>query len=182
VIADVHAVDQQRHEIEPIQRRALPGRELRRRAGHEAPADRALTGPAALHVRTDRLQAPRVLPRRDADEHLLDHAPVERIGGGHRLERGQRDLASGRAHAGTLDGDLPAAEDDFAAGRPGPARRLLGLLGIPRPADGGAIFFEHRGEDFQARSQRQFQQLGLRVDEQIDERQMTQRGFRMENG
>jgi hypothetical protein len=181
VIAEMHAVDQQRDEVEAIERHALPGRELRRRPGDEAPADHALARAAALHLRTDRLQAPRVLPRRNAHEHLLDDAPVEWISGRHRRERGQRDLAGGRAHARTLERDLPATEDDFAARGTGPARRPLGLVGIPRPADGRAIFLEHGGEDLQARSQRQFQQFGLRVDEQIDERQMTQGGFRVRN-
>jgi hypothetical protein len=53
---------------------------------------------------------------------------------------------------------------------------------VARAADRGPIFFEHRGEDLQARSQRQFQQLGLGVDEQIDERQMTQGRLWMGNG
>jgi hypothetical protein len=39
VIAEVHAVDQQRLEVEAVERRALPGRELRRRAGDKATTD-----------------------------------------------------------------------------------------------------------------------------------------------
>ena len=182
MIAEVHAVDQQRDEVEAVEQRALPRRELRRRTGDEAPADSTLARAAARHLRPDRLQAPRVLPRSNADEHLLDDAPVEWIGSRHRLERGQRDLAGRGADAQTLDRHFPATEDDFAARGTGPARRPLGLVGIPRPADGRAIFLEHGGEDLQARSQRQFQQLGLRVDEQIDQRQVTQWGFRVGNG
>jgi hypothetical protein len=45
-----------------------------------------------------------------------------------------------------------------------------------------AILLDHRGEDLQARSQRQFQQLRLRVDEQINQRQMAQRRFDWGNG
>jgi hypothetical protein len=56
------------------------------------------------------LEAPRVLPRRDADEHLLDDVPIEWIGGRHRLERRQRDFAGCRAHAWTLDHHLPAPD------------------------------------------------------------------------
>jgi hypothetical protein len=66
----------------------------------------ALGRAAALHLRTDWLQARRLLPRCDAHEHLLDDAPVERVGGYHRLERRQRDLAGGRAHARAWDRDL----------------------------------------------------------------------------
>src|SRR5436190_2059595 len=83
---------------EAFERDALPGRELRRRAGDEPTAHRALAGAAAFHVQTDWLQAPRVLPRRDAHEHLLDDAPIEWISGRHRFECGQRDLAAGGAH------------------------------------------------------------------------------------
>jgi hypothetical protein len=51
------------------------------------------------------------------------------------------------------------------------ARRWRG--GCGRSADRFPILLEHRGEDLQFRAQPQFQQLGLGVDEQIDERQMT---------
>ena len=54
---------------------------------------------------------------------------------------------------------------------------------IPRPADGGAILLQHRGRStFRPDRERQFQQLGLRVDEQIDQRQMTQREIRLGDG
>jgi hypothetical protein len=45
---------------------------------------------------------------------------------------------------------------------------------VPRTAEARPILPEHGGEDLQATAQRQFQQLGLRVDQQIDERQMAQ--------
>jgi hypothetical protein len=44
------------------------------------------------------------------------------------------------------------------------------------------ILLEHRGEDLQSRTQRQFRQLGLGVDEQIDERQTTHGRFWVGNG
>src|SRR5206468_12641012 len=117
VIPEVHAVDQQRDQVEGIERRTLPRRELRRRAGDEAAADRALTGPTTLHLSTERLQAPRVLTRGHAHQHLLDDATIERIGGGHCLKRRQRDLASRGPYARALDRDFPTAQDDFALRR-----------------------------------------------------------------
>ena len=150
--------------------------------GDEATTDRALAGTPALHVRAQGLQTPGVLARRHADEHLFDHPPVQRIGRGHRLKRRQRDLTRRRPHPWTLDRHLPAAQHDFALGGAGPAGRPVRLVGVPRPADRGAIFFEHGGEDLQPRSQRQFQQLGLRLDQQVDERQMAQRRFGVWNG
>jgi hypothetical protein len=98
-IGDMDTVDQQGHEIEAVERRALPGRELRRRPGDETSADRALARAAACDLRPDRLQTPRVLPRGNADQHLLDNAPVKGVGGRHRCVRGQRNLAGGRPHA-----------------------------------------------------------------------------------
>jgi hypothetical protein len=85
-----------------------------------------------------------------AHQHLFDDTPIERIGGGHRLERGQRDLARRRAHARTLDRDLPASQHDFALCRARTARRPLGVMGIPQAANGRAILLEHRGEDLEA--------------------------------
>jgi hypothetical protein len=139
--------------------------------GDETATDRALTGPPTLHLSTERLQAPRVLTRGDAHQHLLDDAA---IGRGHRLKRRQCDLARCGSHARSLDGDFPTAQDDFALGRARPARRPIGLVRVPRPADGRALLFQHGREDLQPRSQRQFQQLRPCVDEQIDERQMAQ--------
>jgi hypothetical protein len=101
LIAEMHAVDQQRDEIEAIKGRTLPGRELRGRAGDEAAADRALAGPTALHLRPDRLQAPCVLAGGDAHQHLLDDA-VERVRRRHGLKRRQRHLAGRRPHARAL--------------------------------------------------------------------------------
>jgi len=169
----MHAVDQQRHQVEGLQRHALPGGKLRRCFHDEAATDRALAGPPTLHLRAERLQAPGILARGHAHQHLFDHPPVDRISSGHRPERGQRDLAGRGSHAGALEGDLPAAQHHFARRGARPARRPIGLVRIPRSADGGAIFFEHRGEYPQPGSQGQFQQLRLRIDQQIHEGQMA---------
>jgi hypothetical protein len=170
----VDPVDQQRNEVEGVERRALPGGELRGRAGDKAATDGALARAPALHLRGERLQAPRVLAGGYADEHLFDDPTIEGIGRGHRLKRRQCDLARCGSHARSLDGDFPTAQDDFALGRARPARRPIGLVRVPRPADGRALLFQHGREDLQPRSQRQFQQLRPCVDEQIDERQMAQ--------
>ena len=44
---------------------------------------------------------------------------------------------------------------------------------IARTADRRPILFEHRGEDLQARGDGELHQLGPRIDEEIDERQMA---------
>jgi len=41
---------------------------------------------------------------------------------------------------------------------------------IPGAAEGRAIFFEHRLQHPQARADRELEELGPRIDEQIDER------------
>ena len=91
------------------------------------------------------------------------------------LQAALRDFADRGPHPWALDGHLPATQDHFAASRAGSARWPIGLVRVPRAAESDPILFQHRGEHAHARSQGQFQQLRPRVDEQIDERQMTQR-------
>ena len=79
VLADVHAVEDQRDEVEAVERGGLPRPQLRRRLGHEAPADAALARPATHHPGRHRLQAPRILAGRDAHQHLVDDAPIQRV-------------------------------------------------------------------------------------------------------
>src|SRR5262249_31275970 len=76
VLTDVHAVDDEADQVERLKRRRLPRRQLRRRLGDEAATDRALARAAAPHRGRYGLQAARVTPRGDADEHLLDHTPI----------------------------------------------------------------------------------------------------------
>ena len=103
VLADVDAVDQERHEIEAVERGRPPGGELRRRLRDEAAAHGALARAPAGHRRRQRLQTARILARRHAHEHLLDHAPIQRILAGHpemsatALPRRRRARAAGEA-------------------------------------------------------------------------------------
>ena len=93
MLADVHPVQDQGDEVEPVQRRRLPGAQLRRRLRHEAAADTALARTAADHAIRYRLQAPRILARGHAHQHLLDDATIQRVLVGQRLEGRQRHLA-----------------------------------------------------------------------------------------
>ena len=112
-------------------------------------------------------RAPRIAPGGDAHQHLLDHAAIQRIDIGHGLERGQHHLPAPRPYPRPLDGDLPAAEDDLTPyGAGAPAGRSA--VGIPRAAECRAILFEHGLQDLQARADRQLEQLGPRIDEEID--------------
>jgi hypothetical protein len=47
---------------------------------------------------------------------------------------------------------------------------------VPRTADRRAIRFEHRVQDSQTGRDGEFHQLGTRIDEKIDERQMALQG------
>ena len=131
---------------------------------HEAAAHRALARATAGHVGRHRVQAPDVLPRGHADEHLLDHAAIQRIPLRHGLEGRQGHFARRRPHARSLNDDLAAAQHDLAADGAGPTRRPIGLVGVPWATDRGAILLEHGTEDLQARSRDEFQQLGPRID------------------
>ena len=72
VLADVDAVDQQRDQVEAVEGRGLPRLQLRGGPRDEAPTDAALARAATRDVRGERIQAPRVLPRRHADQQLLE--------------------------------------------------------------------------------------------------------------
>ena len=85
------------------------------------------------------LQAATVLPRGDADEHLLDDATIQRIGVGERLERRQCDLFALGPDAGPTNLHFAPAEDDFTRGRPSARGRTRRLMLVPRAADGRSI-------------------------------------------
>ena len=54
------------------------------------------------------------------------------------------------------------------------------LMRIPWPTDGGPILFQHGFEYLQARRDDQLLELGLRINEDIDQRQVTwRRGYRL---
>jgi hypothetical protein len=89
-------------------------------------------------------QAPSIAPGGDTDEHLLDHAAVQRVDIGHGLECWPRDLVATGTHAWPLPRDLPAAEDHLTAHRAGARGLAVGHVRIPRTADGDAVLFEHR--------------------------------------
>jgi hypothetical protein len=175
VLTDVNAVNQQRHEIEGIECGRSPGGELRLGLRDEPTAHRALARTPRPDIRARGFEAAAVLPCRDAEEHLLDHATIQWVGFGERLKRRQRDLVAIRPDAWPANLHLAAAEDDLATHRPRAPRRPLGLVLIPRAADGHPIRFEHRGEDLQARGDSEFHQLGSCIDEEIDEWQVTLR-------
>ena len=182
MLPDMHAVEEQPDQGEVLQRGRLPRFELGLRLRHKAPAHRALAGAPALDVGGDRLQAARVLAGGDAHQHLFDHPSIQRVATGHRVKRRQRDFAVGRTHTRPLDGDLAPAENDLTADRAGSAGGSIGLVRVPRPTDRRAVLLEHRGEDLEARSHRELKQLDPGVDQQVDQGQMTQRGFVLGNG
>jgi hypothetical protein len=139
------------------------------------PARFTLAGATDSDVGAGGLQAATVLPRGDADEHLLDDAPIQRIGVGERLERRQRDFLALRPDAGPANLHFAPAEDDFTRDRPSARGRTLRLMLVPRAAEGCPIRFEHRAEDLQARGDGEVHQLGSCIDEEIDEGQMALR-------
>jgi hypothetical protein len=92
----VDAVDQQRHQIERIQSGRSPGRELGRGLRHKSTTHSTFAGAADADLDARWFQAATVLPRGDPEEHLLDHATIQRIGVGERLKRGPPARTRGR--------------------------------------------------------------------------------------
>ena len=159
-----------------VERGGLPRRQLRRRLRHEAATHRALARAPASHRRRHRLQAARIPPRGDAHQHLLDHAPIQRVDIGHRLERRQRHLAAPPART---------RGRRTATFRPPSTTSLLhragarGAGGRPRCAYRGpqmavrsssSIVVQH----LQPRTDGELEQLGPGIDEQIDQREVVE--------
>ena len=173
MLADVDAVHQERHEIEAVEGRRSPGGELRRRLRDEPAAHGALAGATADHRRRQRLETARILTRRHAHEHLLDHATIQWILAGHRPKARQRDFLAVGTHARPTQRHLAAPEHDLARDGAGARGLPLHLMLIALTADGRPILFEHRLQDLQARGDREFHQLCPRVHEQINEREVA---------
>ena len=176
VLPDMHAVEEQRHEVEAVQRRGLPRPELRRGLRHESPADAALARAATHDPRWHRLETPRIVTGRHAHQHLLHDAAIQGIGLGHRLEGRQRDFAACGPHAGPLHGDLPAPEDDLA--RHGARTRgvAVGVMGVPRAAQHRPVLLEQRIEYLESRLHHQLEERGLRVHQDFHEREGSDGG------
>jgi len=171
----VDPIDQQPDEVETVERRGLPGGQLRRRLRDEPAAHRALARPPAAHRRRHWLQAAGIPSGRHAHEHLLDDPAIQRIDIRHGLERGQRHLLAPGADPGAADGDLPPAEHHLA-GHGAPADGLaVGEMGIPRPTHRGPIVFEHRVQHLQPGPDRELEQLTAGIHQEVDQGQMAGR-------
>ena len=117
VLPDVHAVEEQRHKGAVVQRRRLPRPELHRGLRPEPSADAAFARAAAHHAGRQGLQTPRILAGRDAHQHVLDDAPIQRVGVRQGLERRQRDRTPVGADPRPRDSHLAPAQHDFAGHR-----------------------------------------------------------------
>ena len=147
VLADVDTVEDEADQIQVLEGRRLPRGQLRGGLGDKPAADGALTHATAGDVGRERLQTPSIAPGADTDQQLLDSAAPQGIGLGHRLESRQRYFLAGRADPGTPDCHLAPAEDDLTGHRPGPGRRTVGLVRVPRATDRGPIVLEHGVQD-----------------------------------
>ena len=181
VLADVDTVEQETDQIQLVEGRRLPRGQLRGGLGDKPAADGALTHAAAGDVGRERLQTPGIASGAHADQQLLDGAPPQWIGLGHRLEGRERHLLAPRADPGAADRYLPPPEDDGTGHRPGPGRRAVGLVRVARPADRRPILLEHGVQDLQSRPHRKVEQLRFGVNQQLDKRQPT-RGLRFNTG
>ena len=75
---------------------------------------------------------------------------------------------------------LPPAQHDLTRRMPRSRRLARRLMRIPWPTDGGPILVQHGFEYLQARRDDQLLELGLRVNEDIDQRQVPwRRGYRL---
>ena len=77
----------------------------------------------------------------------------------------------GRRAAPAADAGRPCAppQHDFAGRMARPRRPPRGLMRIPRTAHSHAILFQPRREDLQARRDDQLLELGLCIDQDVDQ-------------
>ena len=169
----VDTVEQETDQIQLVEGRCLPRGQLRGGLGDKPAADGALTHAAAGDVGRERLQTPGIASGAHADQQLLDGAPPQWIGLGHRLEGRERHLLAPRADPGAADRYLPPPEDDGTRHRPSPRRRAVGSVRVARPADRRPILLEHGVQDLQSRLHRKVEPLRFGVNYQLDERQPT---------
>ena len=88
VAADLHPVDQQRHQVKVVERQRPPRVQPRLGLRDNASTDRALARAPRGDVCTQRVETPRLLACRHAKEYLVDDAPGQRVGIRARPRRG----------------------------------------------------------------------------------------------
>ena len=131
-------------------------------------------------VGAERFQTPRILAGRHTDQHLVDHAPVQRARIRACPGRWQRNLRAGAPRTGPTNRHLPPAQHNLTRRMPRSRRLARRLMRIPWPTDGGPILFQHGFEYLPARRDDQLLELGLRINEDIDQRQVPwRRGYRL---
>ena len=83
---------------------------------------------------------------------------------------GKRNLLAGAPRTGPTNRHLPPGQHDLTRCMPRSIRLARRLMRIPWPTDGGPILFQHGFEYLQARRDDQLLELGLRINEDIDQR------------
>ena len=176
----VHAINQQPHQVQRVERRRPPRIQLRLSLRDNASTDRTLARAPRGDVGAERFQTPRILAGRHTDQHLVDHAPVQRVRIRECPGRWQRNLLAGAPRTGPTNRHLPPAQHDLTRRMPRSRRLARRLMRIPWPTDGGPILVQHGFEYLQARRDDQLLELGLRINEDIDQRQVPwRRGYRL---
>ena len=176
----VHAINQQPHQVQRVERRRPPRIQLRLSLRDKASTDRTLARAPRGDVGAERFQTPRILAGRHTDQHLVDHAPVQRVRIRECPGRWQRNLLAGAPRTGPTNRHLPPAQHDLTRRMPRSRRLARRLMRIPWPTDGGPILVQHGFEYLQARRDDQLLELGLRINEDIDQRQVPwRRGYRL---
>lgn len=113
MLTNVDAIEHQAHQIEPVERRRLPRRQLRGCLRDEASTDRALADASTCDAGRERVQTPRIPAGTHAEQQLLHRPTLQRVGLAHRLTRRQRDLLTAGPHTRAPNPDLAAAEHHF---------------------------------------------------------------------
>jgi hypothetical protein len=115
--------------------------------GDEPATDRAAARAANGEILGRGFERARVVPRRHADEHLLDRTLVQRILGAERGPRRQLNLAAiDRAYARATDLNPSPAHHQLARSGACAVGMTPGQMSVPRSDEPRAFMFEHGSE------------------------------------
>lgn len=172
MVAEVQAIDQHDADVEPVERHGEPRREAGACERDEAPRHGTLRDGPLGDRRRQGLEGPVVLARRDPDGDRFEGARVEGIARARVGEARQPEFVAAdtpRAQAGQHD--AAAAEHDLARGTATPIRLAVGVRHVPRATELRAVLLHHRLEHLLPRREAEAEARGLRVGEDVEQRQ-----------